>query len=449
MMPPDTTARLHLWWLVRLRWGALIGQAATIAVAWLAFRMPVPLLPLVALLTVTLLSNVVLVRVLRGPHRLVPAHAGALLVFDTLQLTALLFFTGGVTNPFSTLYLVHVALSAVMLSPTWTWSLAALATAAFGGLFFVNVPLDGLTMHHHGPERLNLHLNGMWVAFAVTAGLVAYFVIEVSAARRRLEAELERTREAAAQNGRLAGLATLAAGAAHELGSPLGTIAVVSHELERALAGSDDPLVDDARLIRAEVQRCRDILDQLSGDAGAAAGEAPLPVTVREIVREFGRGLAPAEANRVRLMPVPPGVERQFLVVPPRALARCLRNLVRNGLDASGPDSPVELSVIGTPGEIHLTVSDSGCGMTPEVLTRATEPFFTTKSTGRGLGLGLFLCRTVVDRLDGRLLLASHPGRGTTATLSLPVADLAPDATAMDTGGPDERSTAPLDAHRR
>src|SRR5262249_42066091 len=193
---------------------------------------------------------------------------------------------------------------------------------------------------------------------------------------------------------RLAALTTLAAGAAHELGTPLGTIAVAAKELERALARLDGlnavSLRDDARLIRDEVERCRRILDQMASDAGETAGETPALVPVDGLVRDVLDALAPDDVARVRVEGLPvPGAS----ALPRRAVTSAISSLLRNALDATRPPESVRLCVDADERALRVTVRDEGPGMTAEVLARAEEPFFSTKPPGKGMGLGLFLVR--------------------------------------------------------
>src|SRR6185369_2055893 len=184
---------------------------------------------------------------------------------------------------FSFLYLVNIALSAVVLRSLWTWTLVVLSLACFGALF------AAAPAHGHA-EHMQMHLQGMWVAFGVAAVFITYFVQRVTGALAARDVELAAANERTARHERLASLATLAAGAAHELSTPLSTIAIAAKELERRLA-SDGDAGADARLIREQVERCRQILAHMADDAGASSGETVEAVPIASIVDGALRGL--------------------------------------------------------------------------------------------------------------------------------------------------------------
>jgi two-component system, sensor histidine kinase RegB len=422
---PGEQAEVSLPWLARLRWGAVAGQLATILGARYAFGLALPLAPLLGCIGITAATNLWLEVDIR---RATPAatRAGALLTLDTLVLTAILGLTGGPTNPFSILYLVHITLAAVMLGAAWTWGLTCLAVACYGLLFLLRSQMDEV---HHAGSAFSAHLHGMWLAFAVAAGLTAYFVVQLSAAIKRRDAEIAVIREQAARGERLAALATLAAGAAHELGTPLATIAVAAKELERRLARLPQrdagALLDDARLIRAELERCRRILDSMTVHSGGTLGEAPARFSAGELLADVLDGLPSEDRERIEVAVT----TSRGLDVPRRALAQAIGNLVRNALDATAR-GPVRLAVEPTSCGLRYAVRDDGPGMSSHVLARAGEPFFSTKPAGRGMGLGLFLSRAIAEQMGGRLDLDSTPGCGATAAIELPSSVVAPEALA-------------------
>lgn len=409
----DHRAEISLDWLIRLRWGAVAGQLATIAVAWRVLAAPLPLQRLGVLVLALFVSNLVLAAV-RRPSRFPRGWCGAALTLDTLLLTGLLHATGGASNPFSVLYLVYITLAAVVLGARWTWFLAALSVSCYGLLFATHLPAEHAS--HLAPE-MRLHLQGMWVAFVVAAVLTAYFVVQMSRAIERRDAEMSAMRDRAARSERLASLTTLAAGAAHELGTPLATIAVAARELERSIRGrpgAPAALVEDATLIRSEVDRCRAILDRLGAQVGQAPGEAPVEIVAVDLLEAVVRSVP--ERERARLQASARG--DALVRVPRNAVLQVVANLLRNALDAG--EGRVSLDIETGPSGLGMVLRDEGPGMPPGVLSRAGEPFFSTKAPGAGLGLGVFIARSLCEEMGGRLTLESAPGRGTTARVEIP-----------------------------
>jgi len=332
---------------------------------------------------------------------------------DVLLLTALLSVTGGPFNPFNFLYLVYIALATVILRPFWTWGLTLMALGCCAALFRGDVG-----QHMHASD-MQLHLQGMWVAFAVAAVFIVYFVQRVTRALAERDRELAAVRDRTARQDKLAALAALAAGAAHELSTPLSTIAVVARELERRLVSTEEEndSAADARTIRQQVERCREILSQMTADAGESAGEVLTAVAIGELIESTLVALPDRE--RVQLSLEPEGAQR-LVQVPVRAVVRALHALIDNARQASPPTARIEILVTVDAEYCRIAVADHGVGMNAAHLARAGEPFFTTRAPGKGMGLGIFLTRTLIDRLGGRLELDSTPGTGTTATVHLP-----------------------------
>jgi len=410
-----TTPQDLMVWLFRLRWVTVAGQVIGILVGIWLIPGELRLVPLFSLVAAGAVSNVFLAKRLRDPKPVPEVLPGLLLAMDSLLLTGLLYLSGGPSNPFTAIYLVQVTLAAVVMRGFWAWGLGILSTLGFVLLFFFNVHVHALMQMSHEAGVFSLHLLGMLAAFAITAALIATFVGRVSLALRNREAEVLALRDRSARQTRLASLATLAAGVAHELGTPLGTIAVAAGELQRtaqSLGPAGSALTEDAVLIRQEVRRCRDILDQMADPSGSTFGEDLQPL----VWSALQAGLPQEAAQRLRCaFPDQPGG-----LAPLKGLTRTLRALIVNALEASPDPSPIDLRVWKEADQWVLRVADEGRGMTPEVLARAGEPFFTTKGTGEGMGLGLFLARTFAEQLGGGLTLTSAPGTGTVVELRWP-----------------------------
>jgi two-component system sensor histidine kinase RegB len=412
--------RHNLTWLVHLHWWAILGQAVILAGGQLLTDLGLPVGILSAVLGGEVLANLALWAVARKA-RASDAMIAAVMVADAIVLTVVLDLTGGASNPFSTLYLVNVALAAVLLPPRWSWLILAASLACFGGLY-LHERLAGVAHHIHpkfGREQLiQGHVVGMWVALALASLFVVLFVHQLTYTLSERERELRETRTRADQREKLAALATLAAGAAHELSTPLGTIAIVTKELQRSLKDSVSPEVrSDLQLVRDQIARCREILDRMSAQSGANMGESCVTVPVPRWVEQALAGLVARE--RVQVEMIPPAAEASIFG-PPKALAEALRGLMKNAMQASPPDAPVVLRTALTDERVRATVVDRGKGMPPDVLARVGEPFFTTKVPGEGMGLGLFLTRALAEQLGGEFRITSSPGVGTEATIELP-----------------------------
>jgi two-component system, sensor histidine kinase RegB len=419
------TDPVGLTWLITVRWTTLLAGASAVLAGRGALEVSAPLPAVIALLTLCALSNVWLIwRVRSTGAATVSTAAGLLVCADVVVLSWLLWKSGGVLNPASVFYLVQIVVVALVLGRNWTWIVTALTVSGYAALFLGSTEALRAAQSMH-PE-IALHMRGMWMAFAFTALIIAVLVTRLVIAVERRDRALEALRERTTRATRVAGLATLAAGAAHELSTPLSTIAVAARELEHNLANrvAESDLREDARLIRAETDRCRQILDAMAGQSGEPVGETPRVSSIEDVVNAVRNRLNAAERDRLSV-----GVRPDLTVSwPVEVIARALCNLVRNGLQASTATG-VRLQADSTSdGLVRLMVTDRGSGMSADHLSRAGEPFFTTKPPGAGTGLGLFVTRSSIEQLGGTLSLSSELGHGTTATITLPRDVVAPES---------------------
>ena len=409
LQPAPATRRLiAVHWWIQLRWAGIVGLGLwTVTTAWNSAAWPP--LTLNTVLGALSASNLWL------RWRTGQGHVGgptdgplvAVLALDIALLTVVLGTWGGTRNPFSVLYLFPVTMGALMVSTTWTWILLAASAGAYGSLFL----LDGADPHmHHDPAAMQAHLVGMFAAYAVTGPLITVAVTRIRAALSEADRKEASALLLQSRNEKLAALATLAAGAAHELSTPLSTILVVAKEMERRASGERDR--EDLRLIALEVNQCRETLSHLSADAGAGAGELPSPVDVAELISNAIEGL---HAPQIQV-DAPQALK---IRVPRRLIQQAIRRLVGNARQATNANDSV-LITVRTGDQLAIEVTDNGSGMSRETLARATEPFFTTRAEGTGRGLGLYFVRSVMHHLGGELTLDSTLGKGTTATLVFP-----------------------------
>jgi len=399
-------------WLARLRWFAVGGQIAATVAAVVSLHLQLPIGMIALVIGITVISNVAVEWILRGKEDVPVAVLPLIIILDVCLLTLLLLCTGGSSNPFSILYIVHVAMAVVTLGGGWAWVIIALSAIGYVLILRINQPITpALT---HGQYQF-----GQWFALILVTSLISYFTGRVMRSLKRRESELADMRERAGRSAYLASLTTLAGGAAHELGTPLGTIALVAKELELAASkqGADESIIEDARLIRQECDRCRAILDRMRVDVLDDLKQSPNLAHLDELLTNLRDELKPPEQERFKIESEIPATT----AIPHiRVLRTAVSVLVRNAFDASSAESIVRLCVVHEGDRLIFRVIDTGTGMDDETLKRAGEPFFTTKPVGRGMGLGLFLVRLVAESFGGRLTLESKPGLGTQSTIDLP-----------------------------
>ena len=429
-------------WLLYLRSFAVAGQLLTILAVRLLTDIDLPFLPLLILVALTAVTNAIYGLWLSiqdddssesenfadsihaeeiNPQGQTPSQRSVslgLMLLDLVTLTAMLYFSGGVSNPFSFFYFVNLAVGGLMIRRRAAWSLTLTAVVGYALLLQHYVPVEGLTSHDPGIDVQSI---AKMFAFATCASVVTYFVTRTAGTLRYRERQLLRTQAEQARSQRLEGLTTLAAGAAHELATPLSTIDVIVREMSRHLEGIQKPesVDDDLKLIDEQLEMCRQILQRMRSAAGDTMAQQWDKTTVGELIDCALEGIR--HPDRVDVVDSSDDIENHVLWVPQEAVAQAVRNLIHNGLDASPRNGRVRVESNIHSGNLQLSVIDSGHGMTFEVLSRASDPFFTTKEPGRGIGLGLFLTRNVISRLGGELDFQSTPGFGTVAVVTIPL----------------------------
>jgi two-component system sensor histidine kinase RegB len=410
-----SSAAINLRRLAVIRAIAVTGLAGALWVAATRLDMSLPLAPLLAILAaLSLVGLLTLVR-LRFAAAVREGELLAQLAFDVAALTGFLYYSGGATNPFVTLYLLPLAFAAAALPASHAWAMAGITTACYTLLLFYFVPLP--QSHAGHAHDFGLHVLGMWLGFVLSATLIAGFAVRMSAtlrSRDRLAAEM---RERQMREERVLALGTLAAGAAHELGTPLSTMAVLVKDLAPQQPVPEGKLA----ILRGEIERCKQILASLSASAGtlrAEGGESlALDQWLDALVARW-RAQRPGVTVRAEFS----GPQPAPRIVAEQTLSQAIVNILNNAADAS-PDA-VEVEGRWSEGTLVLEVADRGPGLAPEVQAMVGETFVTTKAPGQGLGLGLFLAYTTLARLGGSVRLMNREGGGTRCRLELPLAQL-------------------------
>jgi two-component system sensor histidine kinase RegB len=410
---------IQLRWLRRIRWAALVSLAVIFFGANYFLELKLPKIAIVGILLLGALSNFAL-RLLKSPsHTAYKLASGSAIIVDVLLLSGLLYLCGGYTNPFSMMFLAYVTLAAVVLDSRWTWIVFSVSLACFFGLFFLHIPLPQLGMHHHhtGHEGFSLHLHGMLVAFVLIGGIVAAFVTRMNREMQEKAAQIAALQRAEEDQKRLMSLATLTAGAAHELATPIATLLLISEDLSSALSG-DPRWAEDVQTMKHELNRCSEILHRMRSGGTELNGEPPRHFALAEVAHELRGAFSKIDSARV----VFSGCINEELTVwsLKDALIGSLKALIKNGLQASPPESEVVCHAALSQDEILFTVRDSGIGMSDAVKARAGEPFFTCKELGQGMGLGLYLTKLFALQVGGRVDISSHLGVGTEVLLRIP-----------------------------
>jgi two-component system sensor histidine kinase RegB len=412
--PEDRPTPVEASWLVRLRWAQIAALFATVAGVRFMLHAPFPLAPLFVVVGTLSAANVLLARSLRRRRGALSEGAiAAHLLLDALGLTVLLSFTGGAMNPFTILYVLQVALGAILAGRRWGLVVTVMVILAFGALLVVRPEQVHVW---HSASMFGLHVRGMWLGFALTAGALWFFIDRVVNSLRAREIELAAARLDAERAVRWTALGTLAAGTAHELNTPLGTIAILASELAETLdRGSEQGA--QAQRIREEVRRCREILARMRSHAPDA--EEPAVVEVDAFVREVvdvWRAANPEDLVRVA---ADEGGEATFARA---GIHRALLNVLDNAAQsqrAAGVRTPIELRAARRGRALVFEVIDRGGGIAPEHAARLGEPFFSTRPEGQGMGLGLFLVRAAAAKHGGRVE-AGTTGGVTTVAITLP-----------------------------
>ncbi|MCL2346216.1 MAG: ATP-binding protein [Desulfobulbus sp.] len=402
--------RANLRRLVASRWIVLAVMAVLSAGAPGLLAIPLPQTPLFVVLAVAAAFNALVDRRLRGACHATSGELFSQLLFDIVALAALLFFSGGATNPLISLLLPPLAFAALTLPVPGVLAAGAIAIAAYSLLLIVYVPLP----IPDAARATQLHLIGMWLTFAVSAALIAWFVVRLTALVRQRDAELAAAREQALRDERVLAMGTLAAGAAHELGTPLATMSLLAGEL--AVDASLPPAVrEDIALLRQQIAACKDIITGLSRRAGAERlDRPPLQAADRWLdkLRQHWHAIRPQAASRLTVGSDGPAPQ---LAADPR-LEQALLNLFNNAANAT--PQPLEIRLAWGSDDLCIDIRDHGPGFPPSVLENAGQHGLPAHAGGSGVGL--LLTRTAIEQLGGRLRLINPDAGGALARIELP-----------------------------
>jgi two-component system sensor histidine kinase RegB len=415
--PVDGTDYLaNLRRLVTVRWGILATMAGLVSLVPGRLGIPLPQTVLLSIIAIATLFNVITQWRLQRAVMASPHELFSQLLVDIGALCALVFFSGGATNPLVSLLLPLVAIAALTLPGRSVLLVVLIAVAAYSSLMFFYVPL---ALSDAG-RATHLHLVGMWLTFAVSATLIAWFVVRMTRLIRQRDAELAASREQALRDERVIAMGTLAAGAAHELGTPLGTMALIAGELAHDFA--DNPALpasarEDIALLRQQIGVCKEIITGLSRRAGAERLENTRMLAADRWLDELRlhwQAIRPLAGSRLVLTSDRPAPE---IPTDPR-LEQAVLNLLNNAANASG-NNPLELRLGWSTRELCIDIRDHGPGFPATVLAQAGQSSFPPHALGSGIGL--MLTRSAIEQLGGRLTLSNPDDGGALARIELPL----------------------------
>jgi two-component system sensor histidine kinase RegB len=412
-------SRLRLQTIVRLRWLAVLGQSLTVIGAYWVLGIDLPIGGCLAVIALSAWINVALRIRYPASQRLKSGYAFVMLGYDILQLAALLYLTGGLENPFAFLLIAPVTVSASTLPLSITAALGALAIAAATVLTSIHHPLPWF---HHSNFLLPFpYVMGVWAAVVSGILFIGFYSWRTAEEGRRMAKALAAAEMVLAREQKLSALDGLAAAAAHGLGTPLATIAVVTKEMMRGVKPTD-PHYEDLVLLRAQAERCRDILAELAGGGeqhDLMVSRLPLGHLIEEVVAPHRLVAVPIE---VTTGPAQDGASPDATLQEPvternPGVLYGLGNLVENAIDFAA--SQVDVEARWSKNEVTIVITDDGTGFPPHVLEQLGEPFVTTRSAESekqeasdehvGLGLGFFIAKTLLERSGARLELANRP----------------------------------------
>ncbi len=443
------TGHSHLRRLFMLRNWAILAQLATLILVHRFLSTDFSWTPMLSSVAMLTLANALTWWRLSRDYPVSHMELFVQLTLDVTVLSVLLYYAGGSTNPFISFYLLPLVLAAAILPRRYTWGMATLTLACYSLLMVWYVPLPTADHMQHGmshnmeqiapaqhdmqntdadycrtepasatsaadsrsplSDAFNTHVIGMWLGFLISAAVIAYFAVEMAAAVRLRDAQLNRVREETLRNERIVALGTLAASAAHEMGTPLSTMAVVIGEMRDECDKPEHQ--ENLSLLDEQVRNCKRILNTLVQHAQETPAEVEVDRFLHEVLDEW-QLLRPTVHYRYQLEGAQPAPR---LSADP-ALRAALLNLLNNAADAS-PDE-LDIQLHWDDNTTVLDIHDHGPGLTPEAAARAGAAFFTTKEEGRGLGL--FLANATLERLGGSVRLSNREGGGATTEVILP-----------------------------
>jgi two-component system, sensor histidine kinase RegB len=442
----EISVRQNLKWLFILRNMMILGESFLVIMFVYGLDIKIPEQQLWLVIVAIIAFNVYTSMRLQTNDPVTELEIFSQICIDVFSIAALLYLTGGAANPITWVFLLPLIITAIMLPQEYAWYMLILTTTMYSTLIAFNVPLPSIQPHmttgHGGllypsPALIdnesmrrmhaisdnhyyNLHMFGMWSGFVFSAGLVAFFVTELARTLKLQERRLAEAREKALRDERVVALGTLAASAAHDMGTPLGTMAIVIHDLiEDFPLRKHTKLNKNLKLLEKQVNRCKEALSLMSASAGemrAESGTVMLLTTyIDDVINQWRTHKPTAKLNFV----IDSNVEPQAQIIAERTLTHALINILNNAAEASKNEQGIEFNASWNLTELSISIRDYGSGFPPEVFNLAGKQPVSSKN--KGLGVGLFLTYTAIHRIGGEIELCNMANGGACVSIKLPL----------------------------
>jgi two-component system, sensor histidine kinase RegB len=438
----ELSARQNLKWLFILRNLMMTSEAILIfmSIYGLGIRLPQEQLWLV-LLSIGAVNLYTWMR-LRTEDPVSEVEIFSQLVIDVFAIASLLYLTGGASNPITWVFLLPLIITAIMLPQSFVWYMVILTSSMYTILITYNIPLPAIEPHMPNPEKLhanimeyqmlqqahvmsdkhyfNLHMFGMWFGFVFSAGLVAFFVVELAKTLRIQERTLADARESALRDERVVALGTLAASAAHDMGTPLGTMAIVAHELEQEYPIHRFPDLHEKMLImQQQIDRCKQALSVMSASAGEMRAESGRIMLLTEYIDDMLNQWRTHQPATKLCFFINPCVAADAKIIAERTLTHSIINILNNAAEASPAERGIEFHASWDLEQAVIKIRDYGPGFPAEIAEFAGKQPIVSKK--HGLGVGLFLTSSTINRLGGTIHFTNMESGGASVEIVLPL----------------------------
>lgn len=424
----EISARENLYWLFLLRNLMLAGEALVILISVYGLDLPLNQEGLWSVIFSLGIVNIYTFLRLHTKDPVTELEIFAQLILDVLGLASLLYLTGGATNPIIWIFLLPLILTAIILPAVYAWSMVILTSLFYTLLIAFHAPLPSIEPHHvhkdmamlSDKQYFDLHVFGMWFGFVFSAALVAYFVVGLSKTISERERKLAEVHANQLRNERIVSLGTLAASAAHDMGTPLGTMAIIVHELEGTYPEHRfSDLHEKIQIMEQQIDRCKQALSLMSASAGEMRAESGQLMELTEYLDEVINQWRTQKPGERLNFSVNPQTNQHVYLISEQTLTHSLINILNNAAEVSPREQGIRLNVSWDSQKVTIIIEDSGTGFSPQVLKIAGKEPISTKE--QGMGVGLFLAYTTMRHLKGTIKLYNLKTNGAGVEMTLPL----------------------------